>query len=124
MSQNPFGPEGQNPFASQTNNPYNAPAQAARTPETEFVYKEIKAQSTTALIVGIISLVFCGIVLAPFAIYRGSKAQRLIEQYNIGHECLGNAKAGKIIGIISLVLNILVLGFYFFVMITAAAAGR
>ena len=40
------------------------------------VAKEIKSQAMTSLIVGIVSFFCCGIILAPFAIYRGNKAKK------------------------------------------------
>lgn len=73
----------------------------------DIVRSEIKAQAITSLVVGIISIFCCGIVLAPFAIYRGAKAKRLIASSGMGSEHLGIAQAGFVIGIISLVLNII-----------------
>ena len=69
---------------------------------------EIKAQAITSLVVGILSIpFFCvGIILAPFAIYRGAKAKRLIDESGVGQEYRGLAVAGFIIGIVVLVLNI------------------
>lgn len=82
---------------------------------------EIKAQALTSLIVGIISIFCCGIVLAPFAIYRGAKAKRLIDENGIGQEHRGMAVAGFIIGIIALALNVLGIIFYILMAVLAAA---
>lgn len=120
MSQNPFGNNPQNP------NPYNAPMQSGpggMNPETQYILKEIASQAKASLVVGIISFFCFGIILAPFAIYRGSKAQSMIRQYNIGHEHQGTAQAGKIIGIIVLVLNIAGLIFYALMIAGAIGAG-
>jgi hypothetical protein len=107
MSQNPFQdfPPPQNPYqAPMQADPYGlAPDSAYR------IQREIASQATTCLVVGILSLVCAGIIgifLAPFAIYRGNKALRLIRQHNIGHEHSGSATAGKIIGIVSLSLHL------------------
>ena len=120
MSQNPFGENPQNP------NPYNAPMQAGQpglNPEAQFVLKEIAAQAKASLVVGIISFFCFGIILAPFAIYRGFKAQSMIRQYNLGHEHAGTAQAGKIIGIIVLVLNVGVILFYALLIAGVVGAG-
>lgn len=85
---------------------------------------EIKAQATTSLIVGIISIFCCGIILAPFAIYRGAKAKRLIDESGVGQEHRGLAVAGFIIGIVALVLNIVGLLFYVLAAVMAAAQNR
>jgi len=86
--------------------------------------KEIASQAKASLVVGIISFFCFGIILAPFAIYRGSKAQSMIRQYNVGHEHQGTAQAGKIVGLISLVLNIVGLLFYIIVVAGAVNAAR
>jgi len=86
------------------------------------IQKEIASQATASLVVGIISFFCCGIILGPFAIYRGNKALRLIQQYNIGHENAGKANAGKIIGIISTVLNVIGIIIYAIVFIAALAS--
>ena len=87
-------------------NPYspNSPGVPGGDPK---LAKEIKSQALASLIIGIISFFCCGIVLAPFAIYRGNKAKKLIDQTGIGIEHRGIAQAGFIIGIISLVLNVI-----------------
>lgn len=105
-----------------TDNPYQAPPGGAA-PQNPQLEKEIKSQAITSLVVGIVSLVCCGIVLAPFAIYRGNKAKTLIDQSGIGQQHRGIAMAGFIIGIVSLVLNVIGLIFYV-IMIAAGAAGN
>ena len=65
--------------------------------------KEIKAQATASLVVGIIGLLCLGIILGPFAIYRGAKARRLIRETGVGGEHNGTALAGMILGIIAVV---------------------
>lgn len=93
------------------NNPYQSPPSAPGANLAQqganIVLGEIKSQAITSLVVGIISIFCCGIILAPFAIYRGAKAKRLIESSGMGSEHRGMAQAGFIIGIISLVLNII-----------------
>jgi hypothetical protein len=90
-----------NPFQSPTSGPDIAQQGAT------IVLGEIKAQAITSLVVGILSIFCLGIILAPFAIYRGAKAKRLIASSGMGSEHLGMAQAGFVIGIISLVLNII-----------------
>lgn len=64
------------------------------------VANEIKSQATASLIVGIIGFFCFGIILGPFAIYRGWKAKSLIQQYNVGQEHATKAQIGFILGII------------------------
>lgn len=84
--------------------------------------KEIKSQAITSLVVGIVSFFCCGIVLAPFAIYRGNKAKTLIDQSGEGREHRGIAQAGFIVGIVSLILNVIGLILYVVLAIVGAAA--
>ncbi|MEZ6136505.1 MAG: DUF4190 domain-containing protein [Pirellulaceae bacterium] len=102
-------------------NPY-APQQIPPTGGDPKLLGEIKSQATTALVVGIISLFCFGIILAPFAIYRGNKAKKLIDQSGIGQEHRGLAQAGFIIGIIALVLNIIGILFYVLAAVAAVSA--
>lgn len=73
---------------------------------------------------GYSSFFCCGIVLAPFAIYRGNKAKTLIDQSGVGIEHRGLAQAGFIVGIISLVLNVVGMGLYILAVVLAAANQR
>jgi hypothetical protein len=112
-----------------SNNPYQTPQQwgqgpyqSGPNPQQAQVLGEISSQATASLVIGIISFFCFGIILAPFAIYRGSKALRLIQQYNIGHQHSGTANAGKIIGIVSLALNVIGLALYALVVCGSIAA--
>ena len=115
MSDNPFRDDN-NPYRN--DNPYADSSSAAHVPpptgpgSDPAIEKEIKSQAMTSLVVGILSFFCFGIILAPFAIYRGSKAKKLIETHNMGHEHRGIAQAGTIIGWISLVLAILTILFF------------
>lgn len=117
----------ENPFRDDPQvNPYQSPQSpfqmGAQQPNLALL-KEISRQATTALVVGIIGFFCFGIVLGPFAIYRGNKALRLIRENNIGFEHKGNATAGMIIGWIVLALNVLGLLFYA-VMIAVAVSNQ
>ena len=60
--------------------------------------------AVASLVLGIIGIVFCGIVLGPLAIWQASSARRAIDSdpmYGGG----GMATAGKVLGIISVVLG-------------------
>ena len=94
-------------------NPYQSPAEAGYRQPDAAVRKEIWRQSIASLIVSAVSL-FCtlGIFLAPFAIYRGRKALRLIREYNVGHDSKGLATAGMIIGWTALGVHILLVLLY------------
>lgn len=65
-------------------------------------------QATTAMILGILGLVACG-VLAPFAWYIGAKAVREIDASGGAYSGRSEANAGKIMGIIESCLLVLVL---------------
>jgi hypothetical protein len=65
---------------------------------------EIKNQAIASLVVGIVGFFCFGFVLGPFAIYRGSKALRLIRENNIGQEHATLAQVGRIFGIVDMVL--------------------
>lgn len=84
--------------------------------------KEIKSQAIASLVVAIVSFFCCGIVLAPFAIYRGNKAKALIDQTGVGKEHRGIAQAGFIVGIVSLILNVIGLILYVVLAVVGAAA--
>jgi len=60
-------------------------------------------QATTAMILGILSLVLCG-VIGPFAWVMGSKAVKEIDANPHAYSGRGEANAGKIMGIIGTAL--------------------
>lgn len=60
-------------------------------------------QATTAMVLGILGLVLCGI-LAPFAWNIGARAVREIDANPYGYSGRSEANAGKIMGIIGTVL--------------------
>jgi len=109
MSNSPFD----NPYTPVTSGP-----QGGGDPK---LAKEIKSQAIASLVIGIVSFFCCGIVLAPFAIYRGNKAKSLIDQSGVGREHRGIAQAGFIVGIVSLIVNILGLAVYVLLAVLGAA---
>jgi hypothetical protein len=88
---------------------YGAPDPAAF--ELGKVAGEIKNQAIASLVVGIVGLLCFGFLLGPFAIYRGSKALRLMRQYNIGLEHKRLAQVGRVLGILGVVVWLGWLGF-------------
>lgn len=81
-------------------------------------------KATTALVLGILSLVVCG-VLAPFAWVIGGRAVAEIDANPGAYEGRGEAQAGRILGIIGTVLLIVgVLAFAaIFTLIVVAGLG-
>jgi len=77
-------------------------------------------QGTTILILGILSLVVCGL-LGPVAWIMGNNALAEIDRTPTAYANRGNVQAGRICGIIATVLLALVVVFIIIVM--AAAAG-
>ncbi|WP_153555835.1 DUF4190 domain-containing protein [Roseimaritima sediminicola] len=92
-------------------NPYQATPTGGM-PQNPQLEREIKSQAITSLVVAIVSFICCGIILAPFAIYRGNKAKALIDQSGVGQEHRTLAQVGFVLGIVSLVLNVIVLLFW------------
>jgi hypothetical protein len=83
--------------------PYGAPPGGAY---PNYGYPQPQADApgaTTALVLGILGLVLCG-VLAPFAWYYGNRALEEIELSGRTLGGHGNAKAGQIMGIIGTIL--------------------
>ena len=71
------------------------------------------SQATTALIVGIVGVVCCGLA-APFAWYLGNKELQLIAAGQSSAAGQGLAQAGKILGMVGSALLILGLVWIFF----------
>ncbi len=76
---------------------------------TDQYYAE-DSQSTTILVLGILSLVLCQ-VLGPFAWVMGNKEIAAIDAGRRPPENRGTAQAGRILGIISTVLLLVGFGF-------------
>lgn len=117
-----YPPQGQTPPPAQYPPPggYPPPGQyppPAAYPPAGYQYAPAPAapkheQATTAMILGIVSLVgafvcFVPVVLGPFAWYMGAKAKREIEDSRGALSGLSEAKGGMVTGIIATVLMIL-----------------
>ena len=76
---------------------------------TDQYYPE-DSQATTVLVLGILSLVLCQ-VLGPFAWVMGNNELAGIDAGRRPPQNRGTAQAGRILGIISTVLGIVVLAF-------------
>ena len=77
-------------------------------------------QGTTILILGILSLVVCGL-LGPVAWIMGNNALAEIDRTPTAYGNRGNVQAGRICGIIATVL--LAVGIVFIIIVLVAAAG-
>lgn len=81
-------------------------------------------QGTTILVLGILSLVVCG-VLGPFAWSMGNRALREIDANpSVQYTNRGNVTAGRICGMISSIILILGVLFFGLVLVVSLAAGR
>lgn len=96
----PGEPSGQQPDPSQPYAPPPAPGYAGQ-------YAPKHPQATTVLVLGILSLVVCGL-LGPFAWAMGNRALREIDANPGAYQGRSEANAGRICGIIATVLLILV----------------
>lgn len=70
-----------------------------------FGFRPKHPQATTALVLGILGIVFCG-VLAPFAWVIGGRAVKEIDANPAAFDGRGEANAGRILGIVGTVLLI------------------
>ncbi|WP_280236273.1 DUF4190 domain-containing protein [Nocardia cyriacigeorgica] len=104
-------PYGSQPYASQ---PYGAPQPYGAYPQPYgYGAPQDHPQSTTILVLGILSLVMCGI-LGPFAWVMGKKALAEIDASGGMLGGRGNVKAGYICGMISSIL--LIVSFVFVIL--------
>jgi len=73
-------------------------------PDLAAIVKEIKNQANASVAVGAFGILFCGIILGPFAMYRGSKAHRLMRETDLGWEYKSRAKLGRELGFVAVSL--------------------
>lgn len=107
-----YGPPPQNPYGG---DPYGGqPGWPPYGPTQD------DGQATTALVLGILSVVVCGI-LAPFALVIGRNSMRRIDASGGRLGGRGRAQAGFILGVIGTVL--LVLGVLIAVVVVVGSAG-
>jgi hypothetical protein len=106
--QYPPPPPGQAPPSGQ---PYYYPPQIPKHP-----------QATTAMILGILGLVLCG-VIGPFAWVMGSKAVKEIDANPNAYSGRGEANAGKIMGIISTAIMAFLVGCVIILLVIGLAVG-
>ena len=77
--------------------------------------------ATTSLILGILSIVTCfcygiiGLPLGIIAFVLGNKALKLFNEQPEDFKGQGNASAGKILGIVGIVLNVIYLGMIIYI---------
>lgn len=76
-------------------------------------------QGTTILVLGILSLICCGL-LGPVAWIMGNSAIKEIDANPSAYSNRGSVQAGRIIGIIATVLLILGIAFYAFAIIVGS----
>jgi hypothetical protein len=105
------GPYGGGPYGA---GPYGAPGPYGGMPVEH-------PQGTTILVLGILSLVVCGL-LGPFAWSMGNSAQREIDQNPMAYTNRGSVVAGRICGIVATVLLIITAVFVVIAVIAAAGA--
>ena len=77
--------------------------------------------STAALILGILSIVTCccygiiGLPLGIVALVLGNKAMKIYYEQPENYKGEGNAKAGKVLGIIGIILNVIFIAYIIWV---------
>ncbi|RCT54548.1 CCC motif membrane protein [Winogradskyella sp. KYW1333] len=86
--------------------------------------KQMLPNATLALVMGILSIVGCccyglpGIIFGIVAIIISTKSEKLYKENPENYLGYGNVKAGKIMGIIGIVLSILLVLFYVWLVVT------
>ena len=88
-------------------NPYQPTENTGTGQGDPAIVAEIAKQAKASLMWGIIGIFCFGIILGPFAFFRGNKALKMIETHNVGHEHQGTATAGKFIGLAAIGLWVL-----------------
>lgn len=97
-------------------------------PQGYYPPRQRHPQATLALVLGILGIVACGVV-APFAWWIGSKAQKEIDANPFAWDGRSEVQTGKILGIVGTVLLILTILFFlvyliiFVVAIGASSSG-
>ncbi len=83
--------------------------------------KEKLPHSTASLVLGICSIVVCccyglpGIILGIIGFIQGNKAVTVHNENPDQFNGIGNAKAGKVMAIIGVILGVLMLAFYVYI---------
>ncbi|MCB1031991.1 MAG: hypothetical protein KDA95_11670 [Acidimicrobiales bacterium] len=106
-----------NPYG-QPSSPYGYPPNPYGAPQGGYGYPIEHPQGTTVLVLGVLSLVVCG-VLGPFAWSMGNKTLKEIDVSPGAYSNRGSVQAGRICGMIATV--ILGLGVLVFVLFFLAA---
>lgn len=83
-------------------------------------YQQEHPQGTTILVLGILSLVVCGL-MGPFAWSMGTKALREIDANPGRYSNRSSVNAGRICGMIASILIIVAIVFYAFIIVIAFA---
>ncbi len=83
----------------------------------------VPARGGTILVLGILSLVVCG-VLGPIAWSMGNEELRRIERGEVDPSTRGNVTAGRVCGMIASILMIISVAIILFVFVLAAGASR
>jgi hypothetical protein len=86
-------------------------------------YYSVPARGSTIMVLGILSLVVCGL-LGPVAWSMGNEELRRIERGEVDPSTRGNVTAGRICGMIASILIIIAVAFFMFAFVLAAGASR
>ncbi|MEX0361378.1 MAG: CCC motif membrane protein [Allomuricauda sp.] len=91
--------------------------------------KQKLPNSTLILVFGIVSIVTCccygvlGLIFGIIALVLANKATKLYMENPENYDGYGNVKAGKILAIIGIILNVLYLGYTIFLFSTIGMEG-
>jgi hypothetical protein len=98
-------------------NPYGAPP--APPPSSP-------VNGTLILVLGILSIVFCGcgVILGPIAIVMGSNGLKTLDQYGDPLNQRGSTNSGRICGIIGTITSVLFIIGYIILIVLGVVAGH
>ncbi len=124
------GAGGQQGQGQQHSGAQNPPPQQPQQPQQQYPMQQPLPNGTAVLVLGILSIVTCilygiiGIILGIIALSLASKDQKLYEANPQMYtpSSFNNLKAGKICGIIGLILSVLMILYVVFILLFAFSA--
>ena len=125
MTTPPGPPEGPGPYQQPYQPPYQQPDAYQQPAYQQPVYQQPAYSlpnppgAVAGLVLGIISVVTCGVPTGPFAIWQSRVADRAIKESPAAYGNKGLVTAGLVLGIIGTVLLVLWILYWIFIILLA-----